>query len=302
MITITENRSNYLSNLKGSGRLYLNEGVCHIRRAGASDPGARRVADVPGFVVTSAPAVAVNGRSKFAGRAGQSKDTAMGEDFLILSNYLSLCPNPIAELVDLSMNLRDFGTLALFEFIPQLSPFKDRPVVTIDHVLSDYTADVSVASDEHILSNVLAFNPQLFDNIDEISVLLHVMWKRKIEYMDQECWSLVKNSRNKTVLEGLLKNRKDSYIHHAFDVKTILEIFRFLTERKLVAMVPYDVGLSKGSVSEMIILFKKVPFNLLDDGSAREFLECMMRTFNRVLRSEYQIEGVVEYYKRRMGD
>ena len=302
MITIAENRSNYLSNLQGSGRLYLNQGVCRIRRAGGSDPGAHQVEAVPGFVATSTTAVVASDRSKYADKSGQPKDAVAGEDFLILSHYLSVCPNPISELIDLSMNLKNFGTLVIFESIPQLSPWKDRPTATMDHVLSDYSAGVSVASDEHILSNVWAFNPNLFDNLDEISVLLHVMWKRDIEYMDQECWSLVKNSRNKAVLEGVLKDRKGSFAHHVFDLKTILEIFRFLSERKLVAMVPYDIGLSKGSVSEMVILFKKVPFDLLDDESSRDFLECMMRTFNRVLRSEYQIEGVVEFYKRRIGD
>lgn len=294
MISIEHNRSAYMTHLEGVG-LLVDGGVSPVE---VSKVDWR--ADSFGKTLVEVGDDRVLPSKKRHANYADLPNVLMEPpwDFIAVSHEIPRLANPIKTIIEWTAFLKPFGHLCICHPFAEHTPDRHRPPTALSHVIDDYRKGTRAACDEHKLAFAWAWNPATFPNPDEILVVLEDMWRRGILDMDSQSHSLVRSKGNRDRISELLSGDNGGSInHHVLDIPTILEIIAWVNKNSKACLVPIDLGLSKGYVSEAVLVLQKFPSDFAHSAAGLSVIKSQTNIFARVMHGEVWLAQEVDMLK-----
>lgn len=176
-------------------------------------------------------------------------------DFIIANHVIEHLVNPLGTLRVWRRKLRDGGMLFMAFPGGQFCPDRVRPVTPVEHLFDDYRAGRNRSVDEHVLSFVLAWNPGLFPDPDEMTRVLKTMWASGTLELDDAAIASLRRNEN-AVPEILRKHRDDNIHQHVFSYESMIELLQRAYQEIDLRFRLVDLSLTKGCLSEYILLLE----------------------------------------------
>lgn len=191
--------------------------------------------------------------------SGEDLSIIPGEslDFVIANHVIEHVISPITTLAVWHSKLREGGILFLAFPLPEYCADKVRPLTKVEHLIDEHEKTASKSREEHWLSFTWAWNPGYFKDPEEVKRVLEYLWRSDKYEMDNKGWNMLDKSLDD--VKRLFAINETNLHHHTFNFESMIRIFEVLSERYKVHFTIEDISLTKGCLSENILILKKRP-------------------------------------------